>query len=248
MIDLALYDASPVDWQNPPAPPSAGQVHLWYWTDQSADDDWPASLDAVETEQHAKLATAELQHHYVTAHGGLRKLLGNYLGLESKAVPLRRGEHGKPLLDAAGLAEVQLEFNLSHSANHVVAVVSQQPVGVDIEAIRPVSNLPTLAAKHFTELEVKRLEALDGDGAAAYFFKTWTRKEAVVKLTGLGLSAAVESLETGDQPATTVSLPADWDTSLGECWLADLAPHTATRAAVATTTEPSEARCFCFPR
>lgn len=248
MIDLALYDAPQVDWHQPPEPPAAGQVHLWYWTLDAADDDWQGWLDTQEAEHHARLATEQLKQHYVAAHGGLRKLLACYLGTTPNAVPIERGPHGKPHLEDAGLADLQLEFNLSHSAGHVVAAVSEQPVGIDIEVLRPVSNLRTLAGKHFTELELERLDALEGDGAPAYFFRTWTRKEAVAKLTGLGLTAAVDTLETGEQPAGGITLPGNWGTPLTECWLADLAAHTATRAALATAAEPSETMCFRIPQ
>ena len=244
MIDLSLYDAECIDWHTRLAPPAAGQVHLWYWTDQQSEGDWLDWLDESESEHHAKLASEELRHRYLAAHGGVRRLLASYLGCEPRGVPLRRGLHGKPMIHGTQPDALPLEFNLSHTSGHVVAAVAGEPVGVDIEALRPVSNRTALAAKHFTRSELERLQSLAGDAAAGYFFRTWTRKEAAAKLTGLGLAAPVQQFSTGASPTGVVSLPRSWGTPITTCWLADVAAHSATRAAVACTAEPGSITCY----
>lgn len=64
-------------------------------------------------------------------------------------------------------------FSLSHTSTHVLALLSDTPVGADIEALRvPPARLLRLASQY--ELE------------SFGFFGLWTLRESVYKLTGRG--------------------------------------------------------------
>lgn len=120
-----------------------------------------------------------------------RKAIAQWCGVEAESIKFDTSEHGKPF--AVGL---DVEFNISHSGNLVVCAVSDQPVGIDIELIRPV-DLRT--AKHFCTPE--DLEYLFGhipsedefikteeEAILHHFFQIWTTKEACSKYTGIGIS------------------------------------------------------------
>ncbi|WP_298030336.1 4'-phosphopantetheinyl transferase superfamily protein [uncultured Dysosmobacter sp.] len=68
----------------------------------------------------------------------------------------------------------QVCFSVSHTAGAVLAGVSDQPIGVDIQAFRPVS---------------RRLLARMGAPAEEEFFRLWVRREARGKRTGRGVGA-----------------------------------------------------------
>lgn len=72
-----------------------------------------------------------------------------------------------------------LHFSLSHTAGAVLAGVSETPIGVDIERLRPVP---------------RRLAARLGFDAPEAFFREWTRREASVKRSGAGLPALAADL------------------------------------------------------
>lgn len=95
-------------------------------------------------------------------------------GFDLSAV--RYPERGKPYWQpAAESAAPQLDFNISHSAELIVAVASNQlRVGVDVEKIRPLQRFSYRSIMR----EQERL--LIGD-RPDYFFRLWTIKEAVVK-------------------------------------------------------------------
>ena len=77
------------------------------------------------------------QRHRVascTAHCLLRWALRE-LDVDPKCYPLCRTEEGKPYL-----AHTDLQISLSHSGQWAVCVISNSPVGVDVEQIRPISS------------------------------------------------------------------------------------------------------------
>lgn len=67
----------------------------------------------------------------------------------------------------------QVQFNLSHTRGAVLAAVSNQPVGADIEQIRPLSSLAQ-----------RRLAGAVDEGT---FFQNWVRREAIGKWQGTGV-------------------------------------------------------------
>lgn len=86
------------------------------------------------------------------------------------------GPHGKPMLPGGP------QFSLSHAGTLAVLAVSAAPVGVDVEKPRPVS--PTVARRYFRPEEQMWMET----DPMPRFFYLWTRKEAVLKCCGRGLS------------------------------------------------------------
>lgn len=93
---------------------------------------------------------------------------------------------GKPFLrdegvpaDKASQADVPVHFSLSHSIDHVMCVLSDTPVGCDIEhADAHKTNCPQLARRFFCKNEADVIEA------EPYLFYTyWTLKEAYGKCT-----------------------------------------------------------------
>ncbi|MFZ2631797.1 MAG: 4'-phosphopantetheinyl transferase superfamily protein [Desulfosalsimonadaceae bacterium] len=72
-------------------------------------------------------------------------------------------------------------WSLSHKPEIVAGVVAGQPVGIDIEMVRPA---PPGLMKRITDAEERRLAEPVTD---LVFFRFWTAKEAVLKAVGVGL-------------------------------------------------------------
>ncbi len=96
--------------------------------------------------------------------------------------------YGKPFLTL----DSRFSFNVSHAGRWVCAIVGQGgPVGIDVEAIRP---LDAQIARHcFSADERADLEALPDAERLAYFYDLWTLKESFVKAIGRGLSVPLDS-------------------------------------------------------
>ena len=93
-----------------------------------------------------------------------------------------------------------LHLNLSHSGAFLAAVVSQRPVGIDIERVRP-RAVAAQADRVFCPDEARALESLPETARLERFFQLWTLKEAAAKAVGLsiwdGLTKACFDLGTG---------------------------------------------------
>lgn len=108
--------------------------------------------------------------------------------------------HGKP-----DFAEEGMHFNLSHSGEYVCLVMDEQPVGVDIQQMRPLKNYH-LAEKYFSEKELSKIETcVNETEKVECFYDIWVKKEAYAKLTGEGIGQMV-GVDTEDE-----SLPVCWN-------------------------------------
>lgn len=108
----------------------------------------------------------------------LRQAVGLVWGLETLPKVARLAD-GKPVFSQ----RPELHFNVSHSGSLVLCALSDQPVGVDLELIRPRrEGLPTYI---FKAEELERYRTLGGDWPA--FYTLWTEKESILKYTGEGL-------------------------------------------------------------
>ncbi len=178
----------------PPHLPTAEEVHLWH-ADLDAlghlrQDFWQG-LTASEQAVAAGMPVAAVRERWIGARAMLRAVLARYLGLPPQQPRFLRGPYGKPEL--AGDPRLMPAFNLTHCGPQVLLAVTgpQGLVGVDVEQRRRVPDWEQIAASCFHPLEVAGLAALQTCSPAAAwqaFIEVWTRKEAVVKALGLGLS------------------------------------------------------------
>lgn len=127
---------------------------------------------------------------YLLLCEGLRK----EYGITEKPV-FEYGEHGKPSI----IGHPDIHFNLSHCREAAVCVVSDRPVGVDIESIR--SYKDSLVRYTMNEDEIAQItQSLHPEEA---FTRLWTMKEAVLKLSGEGLRNDMKSVLTGRERIET---------------------------------------------
>jgi 4'-phosphopantetheinyl transferase len=82
-------------------------------------------------------------------------------------------------------------FNTARSEDDWVCAISRQAeVGVDVERVRELPELDALIRAYCAEREQLALRALSSarSALARNFLQCWTRKEAVLKALGAGLS------------------------------------------------------------
>jgi 4'-phosphopantetheinyl transferase len=83
--------------------------------------------------------------------------------------------------DGVPLPENGCYWSLSHKPAYVAGVTASQPVGIDLEYIRPVK--PALFKKVADEREWQLADKISD----IFFYRFWTAKEAVLKANGTGL-------------------------------------------------------------
>ena len=99
-------------------------------------------------------------------------------------------EHGKPFLTH----HPEVHFNLSHCKNGIAVVVDFSPVGIDIESFRK-DNI-ALVRKTMNPAEAEWIRS--SSDPVETFTQFWTKKEAVVKLRGTGITDDLHHVLDGE--------------------------------------------------
>lgn len=120
-------------------------------------------------------------------------------GIEEKPL-FEYGEHGKPSI----VGHPAIHFNLSHCREAAVCVLSDRPIGVDVESVREYKD--TLVRYTMNDEEMERIQNAARPDVA--FTRFWTMKEAVLKLTGEGIRNNLKDvLKDSSSEFTTVVSP-----------------------------------------
>lgn len=120
-----------------------------------------------------------------------REVLSRYAGVAPVDLSFVKGPHGKPALL---FPQRSIAFNLSHSGNRLVLVISGgAAVGVDLEYCDPRRDVEKLARRFFSDTELCQLRACTGTGKIHRFYDYWTLKEAAIKAGGGSLGRELEA-------------------------------------------------------
>jgi 4'-phosphopantetheinyl transferase len=190
-----------------------------YWARVDAADRVARTfLDASEEARSRQLRRVEDRERFVLAAALLRVVVALSVGIAPEEVSIDRrcarcgNAHGRPRVVGHGL-----EVSVSHSgALVVIAATSAGRVGVDVERVRPIDHV-------LLSDEICRPGEAVLDLGPASFYKLWTRKESVLKATGVGfgLSMAEVAVTAPDDPPRLLSYAGD--TSIA-CEMADIRP------------------------
>lgn len=170
------------------------QLHFW-WLTQPETVTAAAGLVLSEDEQAraARFVYDRDRVRYINGRAMLRRVLGEAVGQDAADLVFEYGRAGKPSL-AGGP-----QFNLSHTGDLAcLAIHPDLPIGADVERIKDIEH--GVADRFFSSDEVEELNALPADQWEQGFFRCWTRKEAVVKLLGDGLSMPLDAFSVTLSP------------------------------------------------
>ena len=238
-------------WSLPPSgwALAASDVHVWI-----ASLDQPTTyveqlvemLSADERTRAARFHVERDYHDFVVARGLLRAILARYLNMAPGDIRFHLGHHGKPSLLGVPKAS-GIRFNLSHSGRLALyAIARQREVGVDIEYMRPLRYLESIADHFFSRREHAALQALPEDLKGQAFYACWTRKEAYIKATGDGLTHGLDKFDVSLVPGEAAQLVnVEWDPGEVRRWSLQELPFVPGYAA-ALAVEGDEWRLSCW--
>ncbi|MBR0262262.1 MAG: 4'-phosphopantetheinyl transferase superfamily protein [Prevotella sp.] len=151
-----------------------------------SEDIWNFDLEAAlkEISEQRREQTLKFKHEQgqrlcVLAYQLLRQGLKDEYGIVENPV-FDYNEHGKPVI----VGHPEICFNLSHCKEAAICVLSDRPVGVDVESIREYKE--SLVNYTMNKEEICQIESAENPAAA--FIRLWTMKEATMKLIGTGIS------------------------------------------------------------
>ena len=173
--------------------PNAAEAHVWrVELEPSAEivERLTAQLAADERAKAARYHFATDCRRSIVRRAALRAILAEYLGTNPVELRFAYGPQGKPALAAPG---AEIDFNASHSGELGLVAVGRRSLGVDLEKLRTVADADLVARRFFTLDEVAAQRAApDGN---RLFLRHWTRKEAVIKAVGKGLSMPLNTFD-----------------------------------------------------
>jgi 4'-phosphopantetheinyl transferase len=172
-----------------------------YLNDDIAHFDWESALpllSAQRCEQVLKFKHEQGRRTCAAAYLLLCEGLRKEYGIGEPPV-FEYGEHGKPSI----VGHADIHFNLSHCREAALCVVSNCPVGVDVESIRQFKE--QLVSYTMNDAEIARIH--EAERPDVEFIRLWTMKEAVLKLAGTGITNDLKTVLTGQERIeTTVNL------------------------------------------
>lgn len=179
-------------------------------------------VDSLSLLSDEELARAERyllpedKHRYIISKSILKRLIVHFLKIENRDIRIDFTENGKPFL----VDHPELNFNASHSDDaFALAFASGKEIGVDIENRLRVLNIPALERFLFTSDELKVVEKLEKNQKQEVFIESWTRKEALLKSGGEGLTKAMNSLEVSFLQDKQFSLKNEYESNANEWFL-----------------------------
>lgn len=180
-----------------------GEIHLWHASikgHQRVLERYQMLLSPSERTRVEKLRFDQSRQIYITCRGIVREILSSYVGKPPQDLEIRKKNMGKPYLPHS-----RIQFNLSHSEEHMLCAVTYgNPIGVDYQAVYEISNMDTLVRDFFSSQEKRLYDQFKKDNPSDFFFKTWVRKEALMKATGLGFHLPSKHFSidntNGDEP------------------------------------------------
>jgi 4'-phosphopantetheinyl transferase len=166
------------------------RVHVWRARIDHLPDGLTSLLSDEEKARADRFRRQEDHDRFVASRAILRRILADCLNGsdESKDRILRfgYGPTGKPFL----LDDPQLRFNVSHSDGlAVIAATRTGDVGIDIERQRLMKDMDGIVRLVFNEAERAAMLGCPPPARPMVFYRIWTRKEALIKAMGIGLSA-----------------------------------------------------------
>ena len=152
---------------------------------------WDFNLEAAledispqRREQALKFKHEQGQRLCVLAYQLLKQGLREEYGITDNPVFIYN-EHGKPSI----VGHPDIFFNLSHCKEAAACVISNHPVGIDVESIREYKE--SLARYTMNDDELQQI--LSADHPNETFIRLWTMKEATLKLQGTGISNDIKN-------------------------------------------------------
>jgi 4'-phosphopantetheinyl transferase len=199
---------------------------------------WRVVLSDAERDRLDGFGPLKRRREFLLGRAALRGLLAEVLQTPPEAVPLRTAADGAVELAPEATPRV-LHVSLTHRNGQAVAVAAPRPVGVDLEAVRP---LPARVERYvLSDADRAALERLPTSHPSAVIL-AWALKEAVLKGLRVGLDRAPNKMPLRLDPEACAAYvrPAEglWHARYarhacdgGAAWLAVTWPADASRGA-----------------
>jgi 4'-phosphopantetheinyl transferase len=112
----------------------------------------------------------------------LKKTFSQLLQKDNSQIHFEINEHGKPFL-----RDNPWHFSISHTEDLCGFVISQNPIGLDIQMAGTTGSAEKIVKRYFHPKESAYFSQQDDKGKKEVFYRLWVLKEAWGKARGTGL-------------------------------------------------------------
>lgn len=155
---------------------------------ESTFNEWLSSVGMRKKEYVMRLKKDNDKKRTVTGEILARKGISDMLNIPFEEITFKEDLKGKPSAE-----NLDVFFNISHSGDFVVCAIREKSdIGIDIEEIRPFN--PAILKRICSSKEadyIMRGGTNINISTMKRFFEVWTAKEAIVKLSGDGISGGL---------------------------------------------------------
>lgn len=195
-------------------------VNAYLWSidvdiDRATFHQYLSSLTADERSHADRFHFSNHRDRFLLARGFLREVLARHLGGKAADVRLHARPGEKPRVRLTNPNRI-VAFSLTRSSNRItVGVVSGREIGVDIESADRIIDIETVATDVFSATELRQWQAMDSVTRSERFYMAWTRKEALGKALGTGISQGPDAISVPLDPMSS----GQWLPTAGRRWL-----------------------------
>jgi 4'-phosphopantetheinyl transferase len=148
-----------------------------------------------------KLYFSEMDQAKVYSEKYAIDILSKSLDVDGAILKIHKNEYGKPFLGDYPY----IHYNISHTKGVIVCAISDLPVGVDIEMVKPFNRY--IVKRCFTHNELDYIfDSIDNEGQNERYAEIWTKKEAYVKWLGKGIAIPFESFDVTNKVASLIKV------------------------------------------
>lgn len=200
------------DWEAPASPPELGsnEVHVWLaplTVSHTAFERLRRTLTEEERARAERLVFPEHRRRAIVSRGVLRAILGGYLERTADSLVFEYGPCGKPALGSCqDAAPDDIRFSLAHSGDRALyGFARRRELGVDLELVRSFPMARHVFERYSCPPERSAFgHRVTSPDQPRGFFTWWTRKEAVAKALGSGVSSALSLIDVSGRQALGV--------------------------------------------
>ena len=200
-------------------------------------------LSSDEIDRANRYVRARDRDWFIARRGFLRGLVAGYTGIKPASIELKYSKNGRPHLSEKQ-NELALTFSLSSREGLALyAFTCNRPVGIDLEYIRPVTDLLEIARRQLSLREYEDISKLPENLQQEAFYTCWVCKEAYIKARGIiPLKEFDVSAEPGQAPTLLADRTCPSEARQWSFSLLDLGVHW--RAVVVTQSRNLSLRCW----
>ncbi|MEI7613064.1 MAG: 4'-phosphopantetheinyl transferase superfamily protein [Betaproteobacteria bacterium] len=144
----------------------------------------PIHLSIEEITRANAMAHTGSKNRFLLQHHLLRNFLSHWLTVQPSDLGFVQNHYGKP-----ALADSDLHFSISRSGQSLAFYFGPVAGGIDIEELRSSQPFQAIIESHFHPNEQAAARSDKG------FFTLWTRKEALLKAVGTGLTDTLSAFD-----------------------------------------------------